>query len=137
MLTELPFVLFHDSRWLFLRIQAFNIILECIILLLDNNLTLHASVPETAGMATVERIGACHLGKNSIVVFPSGLVWWALAVGRCLRAVPNLGQPHCSFRPYGLKSPDRPLLVAKSHNRIHTHSAARGNIGSGERDSDL
>jgi hypothetical protein len=62
--TELPFVLFHDSPWSFRRTQASITILESIALLLDNNLTLHASVPETAGMATVERLSACRLGQE-------------------------------------------------------------------------
>ena len=39
-------------------------ILECDILLLDNNLALHAFVPETAGMATLKRIGAWRLGQE-------------------------------------------------------------------------
>jgi hypothetical protein len=64
MLTELPFVLFHDSPWSFLRTQAFIIILKCTSLLLDNNLALHAPVPETAGMATLERISAGRLGQE-------------------------------------------------------------------------
>ena len=59
MMTELPFVLFHDSLWSFQRTQAF-----VTILLLDNNLALHAFVPETAGMATLERIRAWRLGQE-------------------------------------------------------------------------
>ena len=64
MMTELPFVLFHDSLWSFQRTQAFVTILECTILLLDNNLALHAFVPETAGMATLKRIRAWRLGQK-------------------------------------------------------------------------
>ena len=64
MMTELPFVLFHDSLWSFRRTQAFVIILECSNRLLDNNLAFHAFVPETAGMATLKRISAWRLGQE-------------------------------------------------------------------------
>ena len=64
MMTELPFVLFHDTLWSFRRARAFAAIPECSILLLDNNLALHAFVPETAGMATLKRIRAWLLGQE-------------------------------------------------------------------------
>ena len=64
MMTELLSVLFHGSLCSFRRTQAFVTSLECTILLLDNNLPLHAFVPETAGMATLERIRAWRLGQE-------------------------------------------------------------------------
>jgi hypothetical protein len=64
MLTELLFVLFHDLPWSFPRTQAFISILECNSLLLDNNLALHAFVPETAGMATLKCISARCLSQE-------------------------------------------------------------------------
>ena len=63
-MTELPSVLFHDSPWSFPRTQAFISILECSVLLLDNNLALHAFVAETAGMATLKRISARCLSQE-------------------------------------------------------------------------
>jgi hypothetical protein len=62
--AELPLVQFHDSHWSFPRTQAFISILECNILLLDNNLALHAFVPETAGMATLKGISARCLSQE-------------------------------------------------------------------------
>ena len=63
-MTEFLFVLFHDSRWSFRRIQAFVIIWKCSNQLLDNNLALHAFVPETAGMATLKGISARCLSQE-------------------------------------------------------------------------
>jgi len=84
-MTELPFVLFHNSQWTFRSTHAFVTIPECIatsvrnrvrsalgrrgrqaalILLLDNDLALHAFVPETARMATLKRISAWRLGQE-------------------------------------------------------------------------
>ena len=64
MTTELPSVLFHDSPWSFAYTQAFISILERNMLLLDNNLALHAFVPETAGMATLKRVSARCLSQE-------------------------------------------------------------------------
>ena len=44
--------------------QAFVSIQEWIILRLDNNLALHAFVPETAGMATLKRVSARCSGQE-------------------------------------------------------------------------
>lgn len=63
-MTELPLVIFHASLCLFRGGQAFVIILECGNRLLDNDLPLHAFVPETAGMATLKRIGARSLSQE-------------------------------------------------------------------------
>ena len=57
MVTRIRSVLFHES-------QAFVTLVECILLWLDNNLTLHALVPKTAGMATLERIRSWSLGNE-------------------------------------------------------------------------
>ena len=63
MVTGIPSALFHESLNSFRRVQAFVTLVECILLWLDNNLTLHALVPKTTGMAALERIRSWSLGN--------------------------------------------------------------------------
>src|ERR1700719_1386882 len=64
MMTELNYVLFQESPSSFRHTQAFVIIVECVILLLDNNLALHAFVPKSARMAALKRICSWSLGNE-------------------------------------------------------------------------
>jgi len=64
MVTGIPSVLFHESLNTFRRAQVFVTLVEYTFLLLDNNLALHAFVPETAGMATLKLIRPRSLGNE-------------------------------------------------------------------------
>jgi hypothetical protein len=100
--TELPFVLFHDWR---LVISAHSSIYHHpgmhhpTALLLDNNLTLHAPVAETASVTTLERISARGLceefdrGRLSLFELPTLLRRWKDQTGLAVRfgTIRNIG----------------------------------------------
>ncbi len=64
MVTLIPSVLFHELLNSFRRVQAFGTIMECILLWLNNNLTLHPLVAKTTRMAALERIRPWSLGNE-------------------------------------------------------------------------
>ena len=72
MVTGVSAVLFHESVKSF-GAQALVTVLESNLLLFDSNLTLHAPVPEAAGMAAVERIRSWILGNELDPLF-----WFSL-----------------------------------------------------------